>query len=303
MFKNLTIYRIAPGWKPALDAVEVALEAGSFVPCGATQEKSVGWVPPRGEAHDVFVESVGGQRLLKLMIQTKRVPGTLVREKADEAADEIERTTGRKPGKKQMKELREDALLTLLPQAFPRTASVLVWIDQAAGLLITDAVAQSKLDEVVTALVRTFDDLALRWVQTEVTPSTAMTTWLTQDANDWPDGIHVERECELKSVDEEKSVVKFNRHNLATDEIRKHIAEGKLPTRLALSYDGRVSFVLTEAMQMKKIKFLDVPEADGAADAFDAYVALATGELKCVIPALIEALGGEIKPVDPLFGE
>ena len=303
MFKNLTIYRIAPGWNPALDVVDAALEAGSFAPCGATQEKSVGWVPPRGEAHDAFVESVGGQRLLKLMIQTKSVPGSLVREKADEAATEIEDTTGRKPGKKQMKELREDALLTLLPQAFPRTASVLVWIDQATGLLITDAVAQSKLDEVVTALVRTFDDLALRLVQTKVAPSTAMTTWLTQDANDWPDGIHVERECELKSVDEEKSVVKFNRHDLPTDDIRKHITEGKLPTRLALSYDGRVSFVLTEAMQLKKIKFLDVPEADSDADAFDADVALSTGELQRLIPALIGALGGEIKQADPLFGE
>jgi len=303
MFKNLTVHRIAPGWNPELDVVAAALEAGSFVPCGATQEKSVGWVPPRGEEHGPLVESVSGQRLLKLLIQTKSVPGSLVREKADEAADEIERTTGRKPGKKQMKELREDALLALLPQAFPRTSSVLVWIDQAAGLLITDAVAQSKLDLVITALVRTFDTLVLQLVQTTVAPSTAMTTWLTQDAEHWPEGIHVERECELKSADEEKSVVKFNRHNLATDEIRKHIAEGKLPTRLALSYDGRVSFVLTEALQLKKIKFLDVPEADSDADAFDADVALATGELQRLIPALTEALGGEIKPVDPLFGE
>jgi recombination associated protein RdgC len=95
-------------------------------------------------------------------------------------------------------------------------------------------------------------------VQTTVTPQTAMTAWLSaQSPEEWPESFHVERECELKSGDEEKSVVRFNRHNLATDEVRKHIAEGKLPTRVAMSWEGRVGFVLTESMTLKKIAFLD----------------------------------------------
>jgi len=31
-----------------------------------------------------------------------------------------------------------------------------------------------------------------------------------------------------------------------------------LPTRLALTWDSRLSFVLTEGMQLKKLSFLDV---------------------------------------------
>lgn len=298
MFKNVTIYRIAPGWDVSLEAMEAALNPARFVPCGATQDKSVGWVEPRGEPHGPLVETVGGQRILKLMIETKSVPGSVVREKAQEEADHIEAATGRKPGKKETKALREDALLALLPQAFPRRGASWVWIDAANGWLVTDASSQGKLDELVTALVNAFSDLSLTLLQTQVTPQTAMTQWLSATSPDeWPGGFSVERECELKSGDEEKSVVKFTRHNLATDEVRQHIAEGKLPTRLAMSWEGRIGFVLTESLQLKKLTFLEGVFDDRASDdesGFDTDVALTTGELQKLIPELIEALGGEM---------
>ena len=297
MFKTLVIYRLQPGWAPSLEAMESALDAARFRPCGATQDKSVGWVEPRGEAHGPLVESVAGQRILKLMIESKSVPGEKVRKKAQEEADHIEATTGRKPGKKEMKALREDALLALLPQAFERQVAVLVWIDFENGWICTDASSQGKLDEVVTALVRAFDGLVITLLQTTVTPATAMTQWLlATDPEDWPKGIAIERECELKSHDEEKSVVKFNRHNLSIDAVRQHITEGKLPTRVALSWEGRIGFVFTESLHLKKINFLE-GVFDGRPDegesGFDADVALATGELQKLLPELVAALGGE----------
>jgi len=298
VFKNVTIYRIAPGWEATLEDMEAALDVARFVPCGATQDKAVGWVEPRGEAHGPLVESVAGQRILKLQIETKGVPGSVVRKKAQEEADHIEATTGRKPGKKETKALREDALLALLPQAFARQMTVWVWIDLKNGWLVTDASSQGKLDEVVTALVRAFDGLAVTLLQTAVTPQTAMTQWLSATTPDeWPGGFAVERECELKSGDEEKSAVKFTRHNLATDEVRKHITEGKLPTRLAMSWEGRIGFTLTESLQVKKINFLEGVfdgRPDEGENGFDADVALSTGELQKLIPELIEALGGEM---------
>jgi recombination associated protein RdgC len=98
-----------------------------------------------------------------------------------------------------------------------------------------------------------------------------------------------------------KSVVRYARHPLDTDEVRRHVAEGKLPTKLALTWQGRVSFLLTDAMQIKKIAFLDgVFEGvkPGKDEAFDADAAIATGELRQLIPDLIDALGGEL----PLIG-
>lgn len=291
------VYRIGPDWSASLAQMEEALDKARFVACGATQEQSVGWIEPRGEANGPLVESVGGQWILKLMIESKAVPGAVVRRKAQEQIDQIEATTGRKPGKKETKEIREEALRALLPMAFARQTTVLVWIDPAARLLVTDASSQSKSDEVVTSLVRALDGLALTLLQTQVAPQAAMAQWLTvASADELPPSFSVERECELKSADEQQSVVKFTRHNLATDEVRQHIAEGKLPTRLALSWDGRVSFVLTEALQLKKVQFLDGVFENSSGekeDGFDADAAITTGELGQLIPDLVEALGGE----------
>jgi recombination associated protein RdgC len=107
----------------------------------------------------------------------------------------------------------------------------------------------------------------------------------------------VDRECELKAADESKSVVRYVRHPLDTDEVKQHVEGGKLPTRLALTWEGRVSFSLTEAMQLKKVTFLDVVfEATSTEkdEGFDADVAIATGELSKLLPDLLEALGGEM---------
>jgi len=98
-------------------------------------------------------------------------------------------------------------------------------------------------------------------------------------------------------------VVRYTRHALDTDEVSQHITMGKMPTRLALTWGSRVSFVLTEQLQLKKVAFLETvfegsPGASGDTedDAFDADVAIATGELRKLLPDLLEALGGEELP-------
>ena len=288
------LYRIGEGWSPSLEQMEQALDAERFVPCGASQEKAIGWVEPRGEAHGPLVEAVSGQRMLKLKIETKGVPGSIVTRKAKERSAVIEATEGRKPGKKEMKEIKEDVKFSLMPMAFSKESSVWVWIDPAAALLVIDAGSQGKADEVITMLVKSFAGLSLALINTQMSPQSAMASWLiTQES---PASFSVDRECELKAADESKSVVRYVRHALDTEEVKQHVEGGKLPTRLALTWEGRVSFSLTEALQLKKITFLDVVfEATAAerSEGFDADVAIATGELTKLLPDLFVALGGE----------
>ncbi len=122
-----------------------------------------------------------------------------------------------------------------------------------------------------------------------------MAHWLKEQEP--PEGFTVDRECELKACDESKAVVKYGHHPLDIAEVQAHIDAGKLPTKLALTWDDRVSFVLTEGLQLKKLAFLDAVFDDQDSDhddkGFDTDVAIATGELSNLIPDLIEALGGE----------
>ncbi len=297
MFKNLTVYRIGPGWAAHRAALEAGLEKTIFVPCGATQPVSAGWAPPRDVAHGPLVEAVGAQWLMKLVIEQRVLPSAVVRRRVEERALQMEQATGRKPGKKQAKELKDEIVLELLPQAFTKQAAIKVWLNPKERLLMIDASSPAKADEVVTQLVRALDGLTLTPLHTVQSPAAAMSEWLT--TGEPPAGFGVDRECELKSGDETRSLVRYARHALDIAEVRQHIAAGKLPTRLALTWRGRVSLLLTETMQIRKIAFLDgVFEGGKPAkdEAFDADAAIATGELGKLIPELIEALGGEQAP-------
>ena len=298
MFKNVTAYRIGPNWNASVADIETALASNRFIECSPGQDKSVGWIEPRGIAHGPLLESVGGQLIAKLMIETKAVPSAVVKRKAELQAQEIESKTGRKPGKKETREMREDILHSLLPQAFAKQSSVMVWINPKDRLLAIDAGSTGKADEVITQLVRALPGLDLNLLQTATSPQTGMAAWLlATDPDHLPRSLSVEKECVLKSGSEDQPMVKYTRHILSTEEVRKHVREGKLPTQLALSWEGKASFVLTENLQLKKVAFQDGTEPEALStegeDKFDAYVVLSTGMLGPLLKDVIEALGGE----------
>ena len=295
MFKNVIMYNIAPGWDAQAAQIEACLQAGHFVECGASQEKSIGWIEPRGEANGPLLEVVANQWLLKLMIESRALPASVVNRKAQERVAQIEAATGRKPGKKETRDIKDDLRLELLPMAFTKQSSVLIWFNREDQYVVIDAASQNRADEVVTLLVQILPGLALTLVNTKTSPSTAMADWLvTQEA---PAGFSVDRECELKAPDESKAVVRYTRHRLDTDEVKQHVEGGKVPTRLALTWSDRVSFVLTQDLQLKKLAFLEVVfegASAGKDDGFDADVALSTGELRKMLPDVLDTLGGQV---------
>ena len=297
MFKNIIVYRIDPLWSKTTAQVEAGLSQMRFRDCGATQEKSVGWSEPRGEKHGMLVESVGGQLIMRLTMESKVLPSSVVKRRAEEKIEQIEESTGRKVSRMEKKDIREETLLDLLPKAFTRISNTVVWIDPTERLLVIDASGQTKADEVVAVLLRSLDSLVITPVQTNVAPDTQMAAWLM--SHEAPGRFDVDRECELKATDDSQAVVRYSKHTLNNEEVRKHLQNNKMPTRLGLTWNGRVSFVLNDDAQIKKIKFLDgvFDASDNAApdeDRFDADVAIVTGELGKLIPEMIDALGGEM---------
>lgn len=296
MFKNALVYRLEHWAQPPLSEIEERLQRVRFVGCGASQPESIGWVEPRGEAHGAMLESIGGQLILRLATETKAVPGSVVKSEVQARLDAIEKDTGRRPKGKMVKELKEEVIHALLPRAFPKRSDTLVWLDPKGQWLVVGAGSVKKADELVTGLIELLGGgLKISLVQTALAPATAMAAWLAQ--KEAPAGFAIDRECELKQPDTEKASVRYSRHTLDIDEVGEHIKQGKLPRQLALTWAGRVSFVLTEALTLKKIELLDIVFEGATAGtkdegAFDADVALFTGELRLLIADLVEALGG-----------
>ena len=306
MFKTASFFRIANDFVlPPLDALEGALQAARFVPCGPTQPDSHGWVAPRGNKSTMLAESVGGQVILKLCTERRALPASAVKAAVDERIEKYKLETGNERVSARIKkEMKEEVVQDLLPRAFTKRSSTLVWLDPVNRLLVVDSGSLTGADKVVTALIEALSEIPgagpilVKPVQTNETAVACMSHWLaTREA---PVSFTVDRDCELKTPDEQKSAVRYSRHTLEIDEVAQHIAAGKLPTQLAMTWDDRVSFVLTETAQVRKLKLLDVV-MDGVQkggkddDGFDTDATILTGELSALIPDLLEALGGEVE--------
>jgi recombination associated protein RdgC len=302
-FKNLQLYRLPVSWNVSVDDLEQQLARRRFQPCGSQDMESRGWISPTGD--DVLVHRVGGQWLLALGVEQRLLPSSVVKQEAAERAEELAERQGYKLGRKQMKELQEQITQEFLPRAFTRRRKVFAWIDPMSGWLGIDAPSQARAEDVLEILRQTLDSFPLALLRTELSPTGAMADWLA--GGEAPAGFTIDQDCELKSVTEEKAAVRYVRHTLEGDEVRAHLEAGKMPTRLALTFDERVSFVLTEKLEIKRLDFLDVikeklegADSDDARALADAEFALMTGELAPMLAAVVEALGGEVKVAEPL---
>lgn len=314
-FKNLQIYRLPAPWSMDLTTLEDQLGRLLFNGCGSQDRVARGWVSPvSGRQGDgVLVHSVQRQWLLALRSEERLLPASVINEEAAARATELELQQGFRPGRKQLRELKEQIEQEFLPRAFTRSRRHFVWINPHEGWLVVDASSPGKAEEVLDALRKCVDDLPLRLLKTQRSPVSCMSDWLA--AGEAPQAFTIDRDCELKSVSEEKSTVRYSRHPLEgeqiSQELRAHLEAGKLPSRLALTWDERVSFVLTDALEVKRLAFLDVlkeeaeKSAENADELFDANFALMTGELTRLLPELVEVLGGElpegaIEPSEPV---
>lgn len=294
-FRNLIIFRLPAPWAVTAAALEERLARRVLRPCGAGERESRGWLEARTARG--LVHQIGGHWLLCLGAEQRLLPASVVAQFVDERALEFEAQHGYRPSRRQLRELKERVTEELLPRAFVRRRRTWAWIDPHAGWLVVDAASDNRAEELVETLRDTLDELPLRRLDTERAPGSMMTEWVL--SGEAPADFTLDRDLELRAPDEEKATVRYVRHVLEGAEIAAHVGGGKRATRLALTWNQRVSFVLTEMGHVKRVSFLDVvresldPDLGDAEAEFDAQLALMAGEFGGLLPALIEALGGE----------
>ncbi|QWF41179.1 recombination-associated protein RdgC [Bordetella hinzii] len=294
-FKNLKIYRLSAPWTLTGEQLEESLARHAYQSGNNLEMQSLGWISPRENAS--LAHSVNGQILLSLRAEKKLLPATVVNQVARARAQEIEEQQGYKPGRKQMKEIKERVTDELLPRAFSIYRDTRVWIDTVNHWLVIDAAASAKADEVIGMLVKTVDPLPLENLYVAQSPAAAMTGWLAAD--EAPANFSIDQDTELRASGESRAAIRYVKHSIDADDVRRHIQSGKQCTRLAMTWADRVSFVLTESMDIKRVAPLDVlkENPDSVAfnddEKFDSDMALMTGELAKMLAELVEALGGE----------
>lgn len=294
-FKNIFIFRLATDNTITADTLNEKLVLKPLLPCSGLDKQSRGWVSCHG---DKLVHSANKQILFALGVEQKLLPTTIINRFAKERVADIEAQQGYKVGRKEMKELKESITEELLPRAFALQRTTYAWLDPVNGYLIIDAASSARTEELLELMNKTLDDLPFKPLHTTISPVAAMTDWLA--GNNAPAGFTIDRELELRATGESKATIRYANHELEGEEILRHIAAGKRVTRLGLTWNDRISFVLTESMQIKRIEFLDIIKkestemAENADEMFELDFTLMTGELAKMLADLTNALGGEI---------
>jgi len=298
-FRNARIFRFTKPFDISAEALEEKLQADAFKPCGPQETTRQGWVPPLGKHGDQLVHSANGYHLIALRKEEKILPGPVVKEAVEERAEAIEVEQGRKVRKKEKEEIKEQVMLEMLPQAFSRNRRCFAYLAPQDGVLVVDAGSAKQAEDLASTLRKSLGSLPVRPPAVEQAPAFTFTGWLNESI-DHPATIVLGSECELKDPSEDGGVVRCKGLDLKADEIRNHLEAGMQVTKLALTWDDNISFVLDEELGIRRLKFgetlqdqLDDVDADDAMAKFDAAFTIMTLELSRLIPGLLEALGGE----------
>lgn len=291
-FKNLYLYKLQQDFPLSAEELHERLEMRPFAGCSKEQRESSGWVPPLGRQSEVLAHGSNGYLLLTMAHQERMLPSSVIREELDERVAEIEDRDSRKVSSREKKDLREQIEFELLPRAFTRTRMLDAWIDPQGAWMVVNTSSASQAERLTGLLRKTIDSLPVVTPETKSSPTHLMTQWLTDGI--LPAPFELGEECEMRSQGDDQGVAVFKKHELLSDEVQSNLDSGKLVSKLMLTWDNKISFMLTDSLQLKRLKFLDVfdeqldeHDPQSHAEHKDIEFTLMTGEVSLLLADLL----------------
>jgi len=296
-FKNLRLYLLQQPFNLTAEQLENRLQQKRFQPCSSLDAKSYGWYAPLGRQGEMLVHELIGCQMICARSEEKLLPPAVVNEIVDDRAVAMEEEAGRKLGRKERSELKDEVFQQLLPKAFSRFSQQFAMIDKQQGWILVDAASANKAEALISYLRETLGSLPVKPLEVRLAPSFVMTEWLRQPGRH--EGFELLDSCELRERTEDPGVVRCKGQDLAAEEILAHLDAGKDVVKLALAWEERLACVIESDLSIKRLRFLDLiqeeaadTQTENAADLFDAHFSLMVLEFRRFIPRLLELFGG-----------
>lgn len=296
-FKNILVYRLSRDLALSADDLEKQLAPLAYHPCGSQDMMKTGWVPPV-KGTDAFTHASGNQILICAKKEEKMLPSPVIKQEVQDKIERLEADQGRKLKKTEKDSLKDEVVHTLLPRAFSKFSKTYIWIDTVNQLIIVEAASAKRAEDNLALLRKSLGSLPVVPLTFKDPIELTLTEWIRSGS--LPQGFEVMDEAELKAILEEGGIIRCKKQELISDEIAVHIEAGKLVTKLALDWEQRIQFMLSDDGSVKRLKFSDTLKdqnedigREDYAQRFDADYTLMTGELSALIARLIDVLGGE----------
>jgi recombination associated protein RdgC len=287
---------------PTLSADSLAekLEAERFVPCQSIERERHGFTPAFEQ--ESLARNVNGVFWVQIMSEVKPVPGSAVKRLLRERVAELELKEARRVGKKEQKELKEQIVDELVQKAVPVQSTLTVMLDPATNLMVVGSTSTKKVDLALKLLLKCVDGFNPAYMRFEKSVQGQMTELLMDEDSSI---FATDSSLVLKGLGTPAPTVRFAKHSLAGPEVITHLNAGMRPISLELGWRDRLSFVLTEKLEIKGLNYLELvtSELESAppedpAELIDAMLMVQTGEVRAMLTDLSEWLGGPEKAGD-----
>lgn len=253
-FKNLQIFQLKDTDTFDSNELITKLPEHPLRDCGSQEEFTFGWLPLIRNSEQWSV-ATNHCLLIRAGKEEKVLPTAVVREELEAKVAEIELVEGRKVGRKEKADMKEELVFTLRPRAFSKRSDIWAYIDLKAKLLVLNSTNAGMTEQLFKLLQTTLGSFPMVPLQAQVSPASLMTEWLMK--NELPASLESGDECEIQDNSEERAKIRFKSLEPLSEDVTRHLEQGMTVKNLALRWTDKMSFVLNDDLTLKKVKFDD----------------------------------------------
>ncbi|WP_174864131.1 recombination-associated protein RdgC [Comamonas jiangduensis] len=288
IIKSATVYKADFGIKQ--EALADKLQASVFQECPPTRMRSWGFVPVADGDHLVLPFKNGFA--FRVRIDEKQIPASVINQKVNEAAERIKELDNRTPGKKERAEIKDEVLMELAKQAFPRTAIITCFYQQTTGYLIVPTTSKKLADIIVTSLVHAAGSVKTETIHVSDVKH-GLTTRLQAWANGNDDAFGVFQPCAEAALKqgERKINIKMGSLRGAETGIKEALAASFEVMSMGFTHDGETEFRLTHDFKLKGIECSHTDSEDEEEVSFYSQATLEVDAVSSIITDLVEMIG------------
>lgn len=253
IFKQLQIFETDAKSVFKLENIINKFEAMLFKPCLPTLPISIGWTSPIDKDDAPFFHELNGCYLMTLQFEERLLPSVVIRQTLDEKVKHLEKIEDRKVGQKEKKMLKEEIIHTLLPRAFVKRSRLNAYVDTKNNWLVLDSANSPKSQLFTSFFKRTFDEIRIQPPKLKKI-SNVLTNWLR---NEIPKSFAIEKNCVLQGSNQQKRIIRCQQQNLFAKSIQELISDGCEVKQLALNWQERLQFVMSEDFTLRNIQYED----------------------------------------------
>lgn len=252
-FKQITLFQLNKDQNLNLAKLVEKLESFEFKPCLASMPSSLGWVPPIDEEGAPLARAVNGYIMICLQVEEKILPATVVRQEVLKKIKEIELAEDRKMGGKEKLSLKDEMILTLLPRAFSKINKVYAYLDTKNSKLILGTSNTKRIEQFLSAFKKSIAEEI--YIADVDKLSSIMTYWLKH--KDYPTSLAIEKACLFQDPQQQSRIIRCQQQDLFAENIQSFIKEGYEVKQLALTWQDRVSFIMSDRFVIQGLRFQD----------------------------------------------